>query len=113
MATDKKPPAPPDRQRDSRRQEDTLVRERISRPRRFKVVFHNDDYTPMEFVVLTLEQVFHRSNAEANRIMLTVHTEGAGVAGVYPAEIAESKAQITIGMAREAGYPLLVTAEPE
>ena len=45
--------------------------------------------------------------------MLTVHTEGAGVAGVYPCEIAESKAQITIGMAREAGYPLLVTAEPE
>ena len=95
------------------RDESVLVKERTKRPRRFKVLMHNDYFTPMEFVILVLEQVFHRSKAEATRIMLTVHNEGAGIAGVYSREVAETKAANTIQIARSSGYPLLVTTEPE
>ena len=96
-----------------RRDEQTLVKERVRLPRRYKVLFHNDDFTPMEFVVKVLEELFHRTGAEATRIMLQVHRSGIGVAGVYTAEIAETKARRTVQLAREAGYPLLVTTEPE
>ena len=78
-----------------------------------KVVLHNDDFTPMEFVVEILESVFNRSGAESTRIMLTVHRSGIGVAGVFSREIAEAKAIKTIRFARESGYPLLCTTEPE
>ncbi len=113
MAGDDKPGGgrPPDERRE--RRESTLVKERTKKPRRHKVLMHNDDYTPMEFVVLVLEQVFHRSKAEATRIMLTVHNEGAGIAGVYSREVAETKAADCIRLARSEGYPLLVTTEPE
>ena len=94
-------------------QGEVLTRTRTQKPKRFKVLIHNDDYTPMEFVVMVLQQVFHRSAAESTRIMLTVHTSGIGIAGVFPLEVAESKAQTTNDLAREAGYPLLVTTEPE
>ena len=97
----------------TRREEDTGVLERTKKPRRYKVLFHNDDFTPMEFVVQVLEQIFHRSAAEATRIMLTVHTSGHGLAGVYSHEVAESKTTRTQAIAQEAGYPLLVTTEPE
>ncbi len=89
------------------------LKERIQRPRRYKVVMHNDDYTPMEFVVKILEIVFHRSAAEATRIMLTVHRQGKGTAGVYSREIAETKRNQSTQMAREKGYPLLLSTEPE
>lgn len=108
---DKKDRNEPGRRRD--RQESVLVKERTKRPRRYKVLMHNDDYTPMEFVVYILEDVFMRSKAEATRIMLTVHNEGAGVAGVYSREVAETKSNDCLRLARSAGYPLLVTAEPE
>jgi len=112
--SDKKPPAPPKGPKDGReRKESTLVLERTKKPRRFKCVMHNDDYTPMEFVVHILENIFHRSKAEATRVMLTVHSDGAGIAGVYSREVAETKAANAVKAARSDGYPLLVTTEPE
>ncbi len=104
----------PDR-RDPRREkrEDTLVKERTKRPRKYKVLLHNDDFTPMEFVVDVLESIFFRSKAEATRIMLHVHRNGTGIAGVYSHEVAESKALKTIQVAREAGYPLMASTEPD
>lgn len=109
-----KPPRPkskPTRQGDG--QVDLAVRDRLSRPRRYKVLLHNDDFTPMEFVVEVLTSLFHKSSAEATRIMLHVHRNGVGVAGVYSHEVAESKALRTIQLAREAGFPLMASTEPE
>ncbi len=82
-------------------------------PRRYKVIFHNDDYTTMEFVVDALMRFFHKSQAEATHIMLTVHKKGNGVAGVYTRDVAETKVEEVMKHARESGMPLLVTAEPE
>ena len=92
---------------------DVDVKTRVEKPRMFKVLFHNDDYTTMEFVVEVLTVVFRRTRVEATRIMLSVHRTGRGVAGVYTREIAETKAQLAMDRARERGYPLLVTTEPE
>ena len=83
------------------------------KPRLFHVVLHNDDYTTMEFVVSVLESIFGPPTPVATRIMLSVHHRGVGVAGVYPHEIAESKAQKAIAMARAAEFPLLATVEAE
>jgi ATP-dependent Clp protease adaptor protein ClpS len=82
-------------------------------PRRYKVLFHNDDYTTMEFVVDALTRFFHKSQAEATHIMLTVHKKGSGVAGIYTRDVAETKVEEVMKHARESGMPLLVTAEPE
>jgi len=81
--------------------------------RRYKVVFHNDDYTTMEFVVESLMTFFHKSETEATHVMLTVHRKGSAVAGVYPREVAETKVAQVMDHARKHGMPLLVTAEPE
>jgi len=78
----------------------------------FQVVFHNDDFTTMEFVVLVLTTVFHHSQHAAERLMLLVHNEGKAVVGVYSYDMAMSKTNKTMRMAREAGFPLLVTCEP-
>ena len=77
----------------------------------WSVVLHNDDYTPMDFVVQVLEEIFDRSPAEANRIMMQVHVEGRGVAGTYAYEVAETRARTTVDLARHAGFPLLATVE--
>src|SRR5262245_50034755 len=77
----------------------------------YKVVLLNDDYTTMEFVVQVLAAVFQKSPAEAYRIMMLVHTTGRGVAGVYPWEVAETKVDTVISLAREAGFPLKAVAE--
>jgi len=82
-------------------------------PRRYKVLFHNDDYTTMEFVVDALVRFFHKSQAEATHIMLTVHKKGNAVAGIYTRDVAETKVEEVMKHARESGMPLLVTAEPE
>ncbi len=82
------------------------------RPPLFRVLFHNDDYTTQEFVEQVLIAVFNHDTETAHRIMLHVHMHGVGVAGIYPWEIAETKAQQTMTLAREAEYPLLVTTEP-
>ena len=89
------------------------ARPEVGLPPMYRVVLLNDDFTPMEFVVEILESVFNRSAAEATRIMLTVHRSGLGVAGVFSAEIAEAKTIKTLRFARESGYPLLCTTEPE
>src|SRR5689334_17308241 len=74
-----------------------------AQPRRYKVIFHNDDYTTQEFVVFVLKQFFHKAEAEARHIMLTVHFKGAAVAGVYTKDVAETKAQQVMDLAREHG----------
>ena len=90
-----------------------LEREKTQRPRKYKVVFHNDDFTPMYFVVNVLMLIFNRSTAESTRIMLTVHRQGRGVAGTYSREIAETKKDKTLELSRECGFPLMCTIEPE
>ena len=82
-------------------------------PRRYKVIFHNDDYTTMEFVIEVLKRFFHKTDTEATHIMLTVHKTGAAVAGVYTRDVAETKSTQVMDYARENGMPLLITTEPE
>jgi ATP-dependent Clp protease adaptor protein ClpS len=91
----------------------TEVRPEAKRPRRFKVLLHNDDFTTMDFVVRVLVEHFHKSPAEATHVMLQVHHKGIGVAGVYPREVAETKVAEVTGEARSQGMPLLLTLEEE
>ena len=96
---------------------DAVVKERVQEKKQepvlYKVVLLNDDYTTMEFVVQVLEAVFQKSPAEAFRVMMHVHVNGRGIAGVYSWEIAEAKAEKTIALAREAGFPLKAVTEEE
>ena len=87
------------------------VREKSKEPTLHSVVLLNDDYTPMQFVVDVLETLFQKSPAEAYRIMMQVHLNGRGVAGVYPWEVAETKVDTLLSRAREAGHPLQATIE--
>ena len=82
-------------------------------PPSFRVILHNDDYTTMEFVVEVLETVFMQTPDEAFRIMLHEHTRGFGVCGVYPFEIAETKATMVHELARERGFPLRASVEEQ
>ena len=86
---------------------------RLEKPPLFKVVLHNDDFTTMEFVVFVLSHVFLRSDLEAFSIMLKVHNEGIGIAGVYTFEVANMKAEKAINLGRAHEYPLLCTVEEE
>jgi len=88
-------------------------RQKTEVPRRYKVIFHNDDYTTMEFVVEVLRRFFHKNETEAVHIMLTVHRKGAAVAGVYPRDVAETKCAEVMKHARENGMPLMLTTEAE
>jgi ATP-dependent Clp protease adaptor protein ClpS len=85
----------------------------VKRPNLYKVVLLNDDYTTMEFVVHVLESIFHKSPAEAYRIMMQVHTQGRGVCGVYPYEVAETKVATVEDCARQEGFPLRASMEEE
>ena len=87
--------------------------ERLKRPVLYKVILHNDDYTTMEFVVWVLQTVFHHDETTAARIMLHVHKNGIGVAGVYPREIAETRASRVEELARAHEYPLRCSLEEE
>ncbi len=91
----------------------TQARPKLARPPLYKVLLHNDDFTPMEFVVSLLEIVFQRSESEAQAIMLHAHTTGLAVAGVFSFEIAEAKVERVDGLSKEAGFPLLCTLEPD
>jgi ATP-dependent Clp protease adaptor protein ClpS len=100
---------------DRQERTDGAVKERVETknqdPALFKVVLLNDDYTTMDFVLHVLEAVFQKSPAEAYRIMMHVHQNGRGIAGVYPWEMAETKADTVRALAGEAGYPLRATIE--
>jgi len=81
------------------------------KPSKFAVVLHNDDYTPMDFVVYVLQEIFHHPYERAERIMLSVHEQGVGVAGIFHFELAEQKAYDTAEEAQQNQYPLKVTIE--
>ncbi|MCC6327777.1 MAG: ATP-dependent Clp protease adaptor ClpS [Acidobacteria bacterium] len=91
----------------------TESKAKLEKPKLFKVLLHNDDFTTMEFVVWVLEYVFLRESAEAVAVMLSVHNEGVGVAGIYPYEIANMKAEKAMNLAKAREYPLLCTVEEE
>jgi ATP-dependent Clp protease adaptor protein ClpS len=90
----------------------TRKRHKTQRPKPYKVLLHNDDYTTMELVVEILTSIFHKSRAEAVQIMLTVHTKGLGTAGIYSREVAETKLADATAYAQEQGAPLMITMEP-
>lgn len=85
---------------------------KLKRPPLYRVILLNDDYTPMEFVVQVLEQFFGMNREKATQVMLAVHTKGKGVCGIYPQDIAETKASQVNESARESGHPLLCDVEP-
>ena len=89
----------------------TESKKKLKPPPMYKVLLHNDDYTTMEFVVQVLQSVFNRSQADATQIMLHIHKNGLGVAGVYTHEVAETKVAIVEAMARQHEYPLRCTME--
>lgn len=97
--------------------ESTLTESRtgqqLQRPRMWRVLLHNDDYTTQDFVVWVLESVFHKAHAEAFAIMMSVHQSGLGVAGIFTHEVAETKVKATMKLAEQHEFPLLVTMEPE
>ena len=92
---------------------ESKTRVQVKRPSLYKVLVHNDTYTTREFVVEVLRQVFHHSETDATRIMLHVHHNGVGIAGVYTYEIAEVKLKRTEELAREYEFPLKLSLEPE
>jgi ATP-dependent Clp protease adaptor protein ClpS len=110
-AADPETPRPVDPERES----GVATRERVKavRPRRFKVLLYNDDYTPMEFVVLLLEQIFGKGPSEATQIMLAIHNTGIGVAGVYVLDVAETKVAQVHASSEKHGFPLRAGVEKE
>ena len=103
----------PDKREDQDGEVATKQERKVEKVRRYKVLFHNDDYTTMEFVVMVLMKFFHKSETEATHIMLSIHHRGFGVAGLYTRDVAETKVEQVTSYARERGMPLRVTAEPE
>jgi ATP-dependent Clp protease adaptor protein ClpS len=87
--------------------------QRVERPRMWRVLLHNDDYTTQEFVVWVLETIFHKQRGEAFDIMLSVHRTGIGIAGVFTHDVAATKVKMTRQLAEEHEFPLLVTMEGE
>ncbi len=90
-------------------QTDTL----LDVPRMYKVILHNDHYTSMDFVIKVLIEIFHKSNLEAQRIMINIHEKGKGLCGIYIYEIAVTKVEQVTKLARVHEFPLLATLEEE
>ena len=84
---------------------------KVKKPKDYKVVMHNDDFTTMEFVVNILTTVFKKDINTSNKIMMDVHKIGRGIVGVYPYDIAATKVAIALGMAKEEGFPFNITIE--
>ena len=91
----------------------TKTRQKTERPRLYKVLLLNDDYTPREFVVAVLMAVFRMTEGQAYKVMMTAHRRGVCVVAVYTKDVAETKATEATEAGRSAGYPLLFTTEPE
>src|SRR3954470_12067499 len=91
---------------------ETRTEKKLKRPTLYKVLLHNDNYTTREFVVAVLKEVFHKSETDAVQIMLHIHYNGIGVAGVYTFEVAETKIRTVEAAARENGFPLRLSMEP-
>lgn len=89
----------------------TKTRAKPKKPSQFKVLMLNDDYTPMEFVVMVLKRFFHMDLEQATRVMLHVHQRGVGVCGIFPYEIAETKVNQVMDFARQNQHPLQCTLE--
>ncbi len=89
----------------------TKSRDETDEPSMYKVLLNNDDYTTMEFVVAILENVFNKSNSDATQIMLNVHHEGAGIAGIFTKEIGETKISIVCELAKKNNFPLRCSLE--
>ena len=93
----------------------TILRPDIAKtklPPMFKVLLLNDDFTPMEFVVECIERFFNKNREQATKIMLQVHTEGVGVCGIYPQDIAETKMNQVLNFAKELQHPLQCEVDP-
>lgn len=98
-------------------QEQSSIRERqrndIREPRRYKVIIFNDDFTTMDFVVMILTDIFFKSQAEAEKLMLDVHEKGQAIVGIYTFDIATSKVKKATKLARDNGFPLKLVVSPE
>ena len=86
---------------------------KVHKPKKYKAVMYNDDYTPMDFVVVVLTEIFHKPFDEAVRLMMDVHKKGRGIAGVYTKEICETKCVKACEYAKSIGHPFLVAPEQE
>ena len=86
--------------------------QRVEPPKMFQVVLLNDDFTPMEFVVLVLQEYFNKDRETATHIMLKIHVEGRGVCGVFTRDVATTKVEQVLQAARHAGHPLQCLSEP-
>ena len=89
------------------------TRDEVTEPPLYRVLIHNDDFTTKDFVVSLLVVVFNKSVEDATRIMWQTHRNGTGLCGVYPLEVAETKVKVVAEAARENGFPLKLTIEPE
>ncbi|MCU0601360.1 MAG: ATP-dependent Clp protease adaptor ClpS [Desulfobacterales bacterium] len=89
------------------------TRDEVTEPPLYRVLIHNDDFTTKDFVVSLLVVVFNKSVEDATRIMWQAHRNGTGLCGVYPLEVAETKVKVVTEAARENGFPLKLTIEPE
>ena len=91
----------------------TKTKPKTKKPALYKVLLLNDDYTPMEFVIMLLESIFHKNQEEATRIMLHVHQRGVGICGVFSYDVAETKVTQVMDEARRHEHPLQATMERE
>jgi ATP-dependent Clp protease adaptor protein ClpS len=100
---------------DEKREEVLVVepKSRTARPPFYKVMLLNDDYTPMDFVVFVLKQIFHKEHEDAIRIMLEVHNRGSGTCGVYTRDVAETKVELVVAASRQSEHPLQCVMEKE